>query len=487
MPLGTVVGGKYRLESVIGFGGMGIVYAATHLVVGQGIALKVLRGPFVSSVDAQRRFLREARATFALRSAHTVRLLDVDQIEPLGLVMVMELLDGENLRQIIQARAPMPIDESLAYAAQAAEALAEAHERGIVHRDIKPANLFVTLHGEERWIKVLDFGLAKALEGEVMSAPLTAPRTTLGTPRYMAPEQWSNPSGVDGRTDIYSLGIVLYQMLTGTVPFGDVPTQDRAARILASPAPSPRALRPDIPEAVARIVTRMLRPIPEDRFADAYELAEALRDPLAERDSFTMSTAVGKRAGRSTAPTVTEEATPATEREPNWELATTPKAKPSFDAKVYTGTAIHDPSASGVVREVPRPTIADAVAPSSASPFALSESTQKSVERPLAVTLPSASEPISPFVSQEAAVRAPASAGAAKLPQPPARVPTPLPARVPTPLPVVAPKDTAWPTMSSTTSGLAPVAKGHSARAFLIATAVAFVIGVALAFLVYMR
>ncbi len=473
MPAGTVVAGKYRIERLLGVGGMGMVVAATHLALGQGVALKVLRSHSLSDREARRRFMREARATFALKSPHTVRLLDVDDVEPLGLVMVMELLEGTSLREIIVAQAPIPEHVAVLYVRHVCRALAEAHKKGFIHRDIKPANLFLTDFEGQPWIKVLDFGLSKVLEDDPMSAPLTAPLATLGTPRYMAPEQWSMPSSVDGRTDIYSLGAVFYQMLTGVLPFANIPTDQRAARLLIAPVPSPRTLRPEVSEGVARIVARCLRPVADERFASAEELEAALAGlgaiTDAEHTAETITTA--RKASSSLASTLPEliEPAPSTDREPIWDIATTRKGKPQFDVNVFTGARIHQPPLlTGA------PTAASGMsssAVSSSAPFELATDVIKvagmagppnPTQRALLASTLRSKDPDAAAGRRAAAEPAPAA-------PPPSASPAVLVNAGRTQPRVTTPRG------------------GSSLTTFLLAVGIAFLVGVGLAFLTVMR
>lgn len=345
--VGRVVADKYRVEAVIGVGGMGVVYRATHMGHGHKVALKVLRTSGVGEEEATRRFLREARATFALTSPHTIRLYDVGELPPLGLTMVMELLEGASLRDLLEAKGPMGEDAAVNYTVEACRSLAEAHARGIVHRDIKPGNLFVANVEGRRTLKVLDFGLARAF-GDLESGPLTAPATALGTPRYMAPEQWLG-SDVDGRADLYALGVVLHQMLTGQVPLEDVPLHDRVGRLLLG-VPSPRDIRRDLSEGIARVLLRCLRPIPDERYRTAQEFEDALLARGSPPSARTFSTTRGRGpavAGRIAGGLVTgaapaDDEGPLTAREPGRREARPAfSERPDFDVNVYTGARIH--------------------------------------------------------------------------------------------------------------------------------------------------
>ena len=281
--VGDLIGGKYRIERRLGEGGMAIVYAATHLALGRQVALKFVRPWALGEREARERFKREAQAMFSLRSEYAVRMLDLGELPDGDLFLVMEMLEGKTLADLIAERGFVSEREAATYVGQACEALAEAHALGIVHRDLKPANLFLTTNAAGTpCVKVLDFGLAKLESslGPGSMAPLTNVATTLGTPKYMAPEQWERAAKVDGRADIFSLGVILFQLLTGKVPHEDLHLDDRVRMILAGAVPSPKSLRPEVSDAMARSVMRCLRPLPDERFPSAQDLAGALSHVL---------------------------------------------------------------------------------------------------------------------------------------------------------------------------------------------------------------
>jgi serine/threonine-protein kinase len=279
---GDMVDGKYRVEGFLAQGGMGVVLAATHLALGQPVALKLLKQSAASDRVLVERFLREARASFRLRSENTVRVLDVGQL-PGGLpYIVMELLEGQDLREVLQQRGGgLPEAEAVEYLLQVTRALQEAHALGIVHRDLKPRNLFLTRRVDGTPIvKVLDFGISKVLGEDGEQGPLTQPQMAIGSPRYMAPEQWKASPLVDARADIYSLGVILFELLTGQVPLRELAIGELMRRMAAGAMPSPRDLRPDVSEAVAKVVLKALRPYPEERYQTVTELAAALTAAL---------------------------------------------------------------------------------------------------------------------------------------------------------------------------------------------------------------
>jgi serine/threonine-protein kinase len=281
--VGDVVVDKYRIERQLGAGGMGVVLQATHLQLNQPVALKFLVDSQLEAHIAAERFLREARATFRLRSEHTVRVMDVGTLPSGEPFMVMELLEGKDFKQILADRGPLPPAEAVLYVIQACNALQEAHACGIVHRDFKARNVIVTTRVDGTpCVKVLDFGISKINDD---SAPLTQPDMGMGSPRYMAPEQWTSAATVDARADIYAAGAVLYELLTGQIPLAGLPLVEVIKRIRAGAVPSPKEIRPDLPEVLCRAVMKALRPHPEERFASANQFAQALRDAVPDGES----------------------------------------------------------------------------------------------------------------------------------------------------------------------------------------------------------
>ncbi len=269
-----VVAGKYRIERVLGEGGMGTVLAATHLTLERPVALKILRAG--GDARSTERLLREARAVATLRSEHVVAVTDCGTAEDGSPYLAMELLEGCDLGSYLEEHGPLSLDEACTCIVHACEGLAEAHARGIVHRDVKPRNLFRTRRVDGRvLVKVLDFGIAKRTVEADADPCLTRDGEAVGSPAYMSPEQLRG-APLDARTDVWSLGAVLYELLTGRLPFEGASLAVLRERVLEPLAHSLQALRQDVPDAVARIVGRCLEPATQRRVADVAELAEAL-------------------------------------------------------------------------------------------------------------------------------------------------------------------------------------------------------------------
>jgi hypothetical protein len=283
LPLpGETIAGKYALGNLIGEGGMGVVYEATHLRLHQRLAIKILRPDVPDFGEVVARFEREARAAARLQSIHTARVIDVDTL-PNGLpYIVLEFLEGRDLDAEIEAIGIMPIAEAVDVVLQVAEAMSEAHALGIVHRDLKPSNLFVCRVGQSgrRVVKVLDFGISKS---ESDDRRLTPSYAYFGTPHYAAPEQLRAASAADARSDVWSLGSILFELLTGRTPFEGTPTSV-IAKVVAEPVPWPTDLRPDLPRELARIVIRALQRDPQLRFQNMREFAQALA-PFGPRET----------------------------------------------------------------------------------------------------------------------------------------------------------------------------------------------------------
>jgi serine/threonine protein kinase len=276
---GSVVAGKYLIEETIAQGGIGVVVVATHLALEQRVAIKYLRPKALSNPVIVERFVREARLAAQITSEHVVRVHDVGTLPDAGPYMVMEYLVGEDLGHTVQG-GPLPVARAVDYVLQACDALAEAHALRIVHRDIKPENMFLAQRASNTPIvKIIDFGISKITprrgEGEEW-ATQTAASERFGTPLYMSPEQLRSTSNVDARTDIWSLGIVLHELLTGTNPFEGDDLPQVCTSILTSPPARLTATRPHAPPQLELVILKCLEKDPALRYRNVAELAQDL-------------------------------------------------------------------------------------------------------------------------------------------------------------------------------------------------------------------
>jgi eukaryotic-like serine/threonine-protein kinase len=276
--IGDVVAGKYLMEGIIGVGGMAVVAAAKHLALDERVAIKFLVPAAFDDDLLRQRFQREARAAVRIQSDHVARVLDVSTLPNESPYIVMEYLEGTDLARRLQRQGPLEVQELANYVCQACDAIGQAHTLGIVHRDVKPANLFVARQrdGSER-VKVLDFGISKtALTDSGENVSLTRSRATLGSPLYMSPEQMASASTVDGRTDIWALGVTMFELLTGNVPFSGKNVPEVCLAVTQHETPSLRHHRPDIPDDFVQVVERCLEKDRDRRFSSTEELRYAL-------------------------------------------------------------------------------------------------------------------------------------------------------------------------------------------------------------------
>ncbi|HEU4539480.1 MAG TPA: protein kinase, partial [Polyangiaceae bacterium] len=275
---GQVLAGKYVVEHVVGAGAMAIVVSALHRQLDTRVAIKFLRPEMLSKPDLVSRFRREGRAAAKIRSKHVARVFDVGELDDGTPFIVMEYLEGNDLAQVLEERGPMPVGETIEYALQACEALAGAHALGIVHRDIKPANIFLQIDGDSGSVKLLDFGISKAVPGGSGAGDLSLTQTVslMGSPLYMSPEQLRETRIADARSDIWSLGVVLYELLTGEVAFHAESITKLTATILeGSPKPI-TAFRPDVPSELEAVIHRCLAKDVTLRYQSVTELARDL-------------------------------------------------------------------------------------------------------------------------------------------------------------------------------------------------------------------
>ena len=278
MNVGDIVDGKYRVIRLMGEGGMGAVYEVHHDFVGGRFALKCLHPQLTTNAEIVKRFVQEARAASAIGSEHIIQITDGGQLESGAPFLVMEYLEGEDLAFMLKREGRLDQARAVGLVLQVCEALQPAHERGIVHRDLKPANLFLTQREKfGEWVKVLDFGIAKVRAGVAgRSASMTKTGATLGTPHYMAPEQFMKAKHVDHRADVYAAGVILYEMLAGCWPF-DADSYEEFIVEVATGTPRPLAeVRPDVDEGLAGVVMRSLARDTDRRFQSVEELSGAI-------------------------------------------------------------------------------------------------------------------------------------------------------------------------------------------------------------------
>jgi serine/threonine-protein kinase len=290
---GDVIAGKFQVERTLGEGGMGFVVAARHLQLGQTVALKFMREE-VCSAEYKTRFLREARNTVRLKSMHVSRVLDVGALDGGAPYIVMEYLEGTDLSELLHSRGPVPVQEACEYLVQACHAIAEAHHHGIVHRDLKPANLFLTRGPRgEPIVKVLDFGVSKVLDApnddetragvrslgaddRPVDGVVTRASDMLGSPSYMAPEQIMSARDADARSDIWSLGVILFRLVSGQAPFAGASLGELIQAIVHGSIPDLRRAKPDVPPGLEHVVARCLVRERAHRLSDVVELARLL-------------------------------------------------------------------------------------------------------------------------------------------------------------------------------------------------------------------
>jgi len=315
---GDLLAGKYRVEQVLGAGGMGYVVAAMHEQLGQRVAVKLLVPELCENEDSVTRFLREARAAVKIQSEHVARVLDVGELTNGSPYMVMEFLSGRDLAEELDLPdQSIDVPTAIDYLLQASEAVAEAHSLNLIHRDLKPANLFLTQRPDgSPLVKVLDFGISKAInvdDAALEATPsLTATHSLLGSPAYMSPEQIRRPKSVDIRTDIWSLGSILYELLAREPPFNADSPLALLAAVVSDPLPSIRLIRPDVPVELELVIAKCLEKNPDNRYQTVSELADALA-PFAPRSMPSVTRISGILRATSLRPPATDKS-PSSER-----------------------------------------------------------------------------------------------------------------------------------------------------------------------------
>lgn len=344
--VGQILADKYRVDYQLGEGGMGIVLAVTHMHLGTQVALKLLRKEMAQGVIVDR-FLREARASAQLRSENVCRVSDVGVLEGGVPYIVMEMLVGQDLMAVLRTNGPLPVTVAAEYILQACVGVAEAHAAGIVHRDLKPGNLMWTQRPDgTTLIKVLDFGVAKAPEGVNFS--LTQTSNIIGSPGYMSPEQLKSSKDVDARSDIWSLGIMLYELVSGRPPWNGDSITELALRVAMDPMPPLVGVGP-----FEVVIARCLEKDPAKRFRDVAQLAAALA-PFAGIAGESLAAAVarvlhGARVSLPSVPQPRMQSTPTTLRGANGVITTAPVTTGTWKLPAVVGLSVAAAAIAGIV------------------------------------------------------------------------------------------------------------------------------------------
>jgi serine/threonine-protein kinase len=423
---GEILAGKYRVERVLGVGGMGIVVAARHIQLDERVALKFLLPQALGDEDAVARFLREARAAVKIKSEHIARVTDVGVLDNGAPYLVMEYLEGGDLAGWLKQRGPLPVEQAVDFVIQACVAVAEAHALGIIHRDLKPSNLFCVrrLDGQLS-IRVLDFGISKRtdMSGTATAMGMTRTGALMGSPFYMSPEQMRSSKDVDATTDIWALGITLFELIAGRPVFVAQTVTELAIQVANEPPPSLRTFRPDAPSGLDAVISRCLEKDRRRRYPNIGELAVALL-PFAPKRAKTM---VERISGTVQSAGLSASAPAVTASPPPGDTQASAGTLPPF-GRTTQGTSRRTSAVLGIGGLV-----LIAIAVGGAFVF-LSKKTPAPLDAPPATATQAAAAPL---VSQSSITLAPPQAAVATLPAPPAAssasppvtvVPTPTPA-----------------------------------------------------------
>jgi serine/threonine-protein kinase len=448
---GQILLGKYRIERVLGVGGMGVVVAATHVNLEERVAIKFLLPDALQNAEAVARFLREARAAVRIKSEHVARVTDVGKLETGAPYMIMEYLDGGDLGSLSKARGALPVEEAVEYLLQACEAIAEAHALGIVHRDLKPSNLFLVRRADGTpSVKVLDFGISKVTGMAASGADLGMTKTTtiMGSPLYMSPEQMASSRDVDARTDIWALGAILFELLTGRVPFQADTITQLCAMILQQRAEPLRNHRPDAPEGLQRVIGRCLEKDRNVRYGNVAEFANALAPyaPRRARLSIERVSRVVQAAGLSVSSHTIDESMPPSGQVAStgapWAATGTQKKGGGLKVALVLGVLLLAGAAAAAVVFVKRGSATPEPTASAGPPAAVDAKAAG----------PASDPPPSPTPVEVAPTIAPTPPSASVAAAPPTRAPQPRPAKkvsqpapkpkaaAPAPAPTPAPK-----------------------------------------------
>ncbi|MBK8251789.1 MAG: serine/threonine protein kinase [Polyangiaceae bacterium] len=352
---GQIIAGKYEVDRILGQGGMGVVVSAHHIALQQKVAIKFLLPQALAVPGAAPRFLREARSAVAIQSEHVARVLDVGAVDGGPPYMVMEYLTGSDLRNVLEQAGRLSIAQALDYVLQACEAIAEAHAIGIVHRDLKPDNIFVTRRKDgSSLVKVLDFGLSKPTKEDALGGPtpsLTATHVVAGSPQYMSPEQVRSLKSADHRTDVWALGVILYELLTGQRPFEADSLAGIFAKIAADPPLRPRALKGDLPPGLEAVILRCLEKDVSRRVQDVAELATLL-EPFAQAESRTSIERIVRVLGKPAIKAPQRSADPMEAHIPTVAASPPPppRSQPRRDPRAAAPTVAQKPAGGPVAR-----------------------------------------------------------------------------------------------------------------------------------------
>jgi serine/threonine-protein kinase len=297
--VGSILGGKYLVEGILGQGGMGVVVAARHIELDQKVAIKCLLAHAQAVPEIVERFTREARAAAKIHGEHVARVIDVGRFEDGTPFMVMEHLKGRDLADELASKGALPVVDAVRYILETCEALVQAHALRIVHRDLKPANLFLAEQaGHRAIVKVLDFGISKVIDPS--GGALTKTASIMGTPYYMSPEQLLSSKSVDERSDIWALGIILYELLIGRPPFVAETAPEIVAQVLQNQPEPITSFRQDVPQGILDAVARCMKSKVNERFANVADLAQALVPFAAPEDrgsALAIARVLGVEAG----------------------------------------------------------------------------------------------------------------------------------------------------------------------------------------------
>ena len=422
LPRGERVGDKYEIVRVLGVGGMGTVYEGRHLALGQRVAIKVLHEEAARDPDICQRFAREARAVASLRGRHVAKVVDVDALADGRPYMVMEYLAGHDLSTALDEHGVFSIPEAVDLTLPACSAIAEAHARGIIHRDLKPANLFLTQEEGATCVKLLDFGISKVTE-EGEEGAMTVTATAFGTPLYMSPEQIRSAKHVDERSDVWSLAVILYELLTGATPFdGNSPTAVIAA--ITADAPHPiEDKRPDVPAQLSAAILRALEKKPDRRHSSALDFAEAIA-PFSSAGRFAPPPDLAGASTRSSSLALARSVTRNEGRGPRWWWAAVALLAVSAGAGIWAmGSTVPEtrPAADPAVTAEPSPAPPEPAKPEPAPPD--SEGTAETTSEPAAVE----ARPAAPRPKSHPGPVAPGLASPPPAPDPPPSHPPPPP------------------------------------------------------------